>query len=176
MLFEAQNYVVYGSDGVCVIQDIAKRSFQNVEREYYILVPVHKPAATIYVPVGNSKLESKMHKILSPEEIQKLIASMPEQDDIWIENEAQRKQTYQDILQKGDHRELISMIRTLYRHQEAKKLEGKKLHQADAHFLAAAQKMLHEEISVVMDIQLEEVVPFILQQLEPSIREIHEEI
>ncbi len=170
MLFKQNDFVVYGAEGVCRIIDIAKRRFYHTEREYYILVPVHKEASTIYVPVGNKKLEAKMHWILSPGEIYQLIDSMPEQDDIWIENETQRKNAYQEILRNGKHTELIALIRTIYRHQEERKAEGKKLHQCDANFFAAAQKMLHDEISVALDIQVEEVLPLILRQLEPRIR------
>ena len=52
------------------------------------------------------------------------------------------------------------------KYQQELKTKGKKLHQSDARFFAEAQKMLHSEFSVVLNIKQEEVLPFIMNELD----------
>ncbi|MPM28908.1 hypothetical protein SDC9_75445 [bioreactor metagenome] len=167
-MFIKDDLVVYGSEGVCRVTNISTRKFGNADREYYILVPVNDVKSTIYVPVGNKKLEFKMHKVLSSIEINELISCMPQQEGLWIDNEILRKQKYQDILRNGKHLELISLIKAVHSQQEKLKITGKKLHQSDAKFLAEAQKMLHGEFSAALNIEIDEVIPFIMKKLSMS--------
>ena len=85
---------------------------------------------------------------------------------MWIDNESVRKATYQEVIKNGRHKELISLIKAVHRHQQELKTKGKKLHQSDARFFAEAQKMLHSEFSVVLNIKQEEVLPFIMNELD----------
>ena len=167
-MFNKDDLVVYGSEGVCRIADISERQFGNADREYYILVPVDDERSKIYVPVGNKKLESRMHKVLSSNEVNDLILFMPKQKGLWIDNEILRKEKYQEIIKNGKHLELISLIKAVHSQQEKLKISGKKLHQSDAKFLAEAQKMLHGEFSAVLNIEMEDVVPFIADKLGTS--------
>lgn len=167
-MFNIGDLIVYGSDGVCEIADISTRKFGKEDREYYILVPIEDKKSVVYVPVGNKKLESKMHKVLSSSEIYELISSIPEQKGIWIDNDILRREKYNEIIKSGKHLELISLIKAIKNRQESLKNTGKKLHQSDAKFLAEAQKMLHGEFSVVLNIEIEEVAPFIKEQLSTS--------
>ena len=65
------NYVNYGNQGICKIEDIRpmKFSFNTYERDYYILKPVHQENSRIFVPAENQKLTTQMRPILSPEDI-----------------------------------------------------------------------------------------------------------
>ncbi len=168
MMFSKEDLVVYGSEGVCKIVDISRREFGNTVKEYYTLVPVIDEKSTIYVPVGNDKLESKMHRVLSSREINELISSMPKQKGLWIDNEIMRKQKYQEIIKNGKHLELVSLIKAVHKQQEKLKDTGKKLHQSDAKFLAEAQKMLHGEFSAVLNIEIDEVDSFIMEKISNS--------
>ena len=167
-MFNIGDLVVYGSDGVCEIADISIRKFGSEDREYYILVPVIDKKSVVYVPVKNEKLKAKMHRVLSSNEIYDLISSIPKQKGIWIDNDILRREKYNEIIKNGKHLELISLIKAVKSKQESLKNTGKKLHQSDAKFLAEAQKMLHGEFSVVLNIEIEEVDPFIKEQLSTS--------
>ena len=74
--------------------------------EYYVLKPIYNDTSTIYVPVHNEKLTGKMRRILSAEEIYRLIRSMPDVDSEWVENEAERKETYKEILHPATVKQL----------------------------------------------------------------------
>ena len=91
---------------------------------------------------------------------------MPHNESIWIEDINLRKEKYTKILKSGDNKQLVKLIRTLYLEKEKKKVEGKKLYVNDEKIMTNAEKLLHEEFALVLDIKVDEVLPFILGKLE----------
>ena len=85
--YTAGDMVLYSVHGICRIMDRTQRSFGGQKQEYYMLKPVYAPDSTFFVPVDNENLVSKMRRILSGEEIKKLIQEMPDQNSYWIEEE-----------------------------------------------------------------------------------------
>ncbi len=65
-----------------------------------------------------------MRKVLTREEIDELIRKMPDENNIWIEDEAERKEGYRRILRSGNRMELVMLIKTLYCYREDRR--GKK--------------------------------------------------
>lgn len=165
-MFLKNDIVRYGAHGVCKITDIAEKDFNGVPVEYYVLKPIYNDTSTIYVPVHNQSLTDKMHKVLSAEEIRALIQAMPYEESIWIDDEEERKRRYQEILVDGDRVELIRMIKALYLRQRKQQAKGRKLHMADDRFFKEAERMLYEEFALVLQMKKEEVLPFILEQLQ----------
>lgn len=164
-MFCVNDTILYGAQGVCRIVSIVRESFGSGPVDYYVLEPVYHDNSTIYVPVESAALTGKMRRMLSPEEIISLIRSMPGEELIWIENENQRKTAYREILSRGDRTELVKLIKTLYLHQQQRQAAGKKLHIADEHFFKEAEKMLYDEFALVLNLKQEEVLPFILAQI-----------
>lgn len=116
--------------------------------------------------MNNENLVSKMRQILSGEEIKKLIREMPGEIFFWIEEEAARKERYQQILSDGDRTELVRMIKALYFHQQEQQKNGRRLHITDERFMKEAEKMLYEEFAYVLNIRKDQVLPFILNQVQ----------
>ncbi len=168
IMFQTEDTILYGTHGVCKIQSIEEMTFSGKKQEYYILNPVYNQASTIYVPVHNEALTAKMHRILSAEEIYELIRTMPDEKTIWIENENARKERFQEIISGNNRQELVQLIKTLYLHQEKQKEKGKKLHIADERFLKEAEKLLYNEFALVLDMEPNQVLPFIMGQIEPD--------
>ncbi|MGN0625751.1 MAG: hypothetical protein ACI4I8_05750, partial [Oscillospiraceae bacterium] len=73
---------------------------------------------------------------------------------------------YQQILSGGDRTELIKMIKALYFHQKEQQKNGKRLHIPDERFLKDAENMLYEEFAYVLKIRKEQVLPFIMEQVQ----------
>jgi CarD family transcriptional regulator len=167
-MYHINDNVLYGSHGVCQITDISELSLSGPAKKYYILKPVSTPASTIYVPLENETLTSKMRCVLSVEEIHELIRSIPDEKSLWIENEPERKERYKEIVQKGDRHELIQMVKALYQHQQKQLAKGKRLHAADERYFKEAEKLLYEEFAIVLNIQPSQVIPFIMEQIELS--------
>ncbi len=165
-MFQVGDTILYGTRGVCKIQSIEELNFSGKKQEYYILIPVYNQVSTFYVPIHNEVLTKKMNHILSAEEIYELIRAMPDEKTIWIENENARRERFQAIISGNNRKELVQLIKTLYLHQEKQKEKGKKLHIADERFLKEAEKLLYNEFALVLDMEPNEVLPFIMGQIE----------
>ena len=113
--------VIYKNEGVCKITDTVTKRFRDKNIEYYVLKPIHKENSEIFVPKNNSVLVEKMRKVLSRDEIMKLIKEMPKEGSIWIENSDERKESYRKILERGERTELVKLIKTLYMHKQKQK-------------------------------------------------------
>ena len=59
-MFEINDKVLYGTDGVCVVEDIAQRTFGGVTETYYILKPYSGSLSSIMIPVSNEHLVSRI--------------------------------------------------------------------------------------------------------------------
>lgn len=165
-MFKKNDTVLYGSEGVCAVNDITQRQFKDCIMQYYVLKPVYKEGATVFVPVENKDLVAKMKRILSVEDIHQLIEDMPHQTIEWIDNDNLRKEKYREILKNGNRKQLIQLIRTIYLKQEELKKIGKKIHATDDNIFKEAERILYEKFAYVLNIHKEEVVPFIFHQIE----------
>ena len=170
-MIQINDTILYGSEGVCTVTDIVEQNFGGKSARYYVLKPVYNNTSTIYVPVDNEALTAKMRQVLSAAEIYELIRAIPNESSMWIEDEAERKEIYREILQRGDRMEMLRMIKALYDHREVQRTKGKHLHTADEHFFKEAEKILYNEFALVLQIRPDQVVPFILQQVELAEKE-----
>lgn len=165
-MFQLNDTVLYGAEGVYRISEIKEMDFKEPAADYYVLESLCSNASTIFVPVHNEALKAKMRRVLSVEEIYSMIRSMPKEIPVWIEDESTRSREYKEILIKGNHRELVHLIKTLYVRQQEQKKIGKNLHKVDERFLKDAEKLLYKEFAYVLDIEPDQVLPFIQQQIE----------
>lgn len=163
-MFKINDYVVYGTTGVCQIIDIrTDKDINDDEVEYYILQPVSSENMTIKAPVDNPKVV--MRKIITKDDISELIASMPEMETCWIDDYRQRNERFKSALKTGKCEEWIRLIKTLYMEKKEKASLGKKLMKSDEDIMKAAERYLYEEFSVVLGISPEEVVSYIKERI-----------
>lgn len=158
--------ILYGAHGICRIADIEEHDFTGTRKEYYVLKPVKDEKSTIYVCVHNEKAVQQMRQIMSADEIYQMIRNMPQEPSRWIENKNERNEKYREILSSGDRQALVQMIKALYLHRQQQKAVGKKMHLTDEKFFKEAEKMLYDEFAVVLNIRPDQVLPFIMGQLE----------
>lgn len=166
MQLNINDTILYGSYGICKIEDITKKTFNNTTVEYYVLKPAYDESSTIFIPTTNEALVKKMRRILSAEEVHALIKEIPSRPDIWIDDESERKQRFREIISNANRTELSSLIKTLYIHQQQQKSVGKKLRSGDERFFKEAEKLLNEEFAFVLNMDIEKVSPFILEQID----------
>lgn len=165
-MFQLNDIVLYGAEGVYRISEIKKMDFKEPAADYYVLKSLYKTAATIFVPVESQELRTRMRRILSADEVYSMIKAMPEEIPIWIEDEGSRVRAYREILLKGDHREIVKLIKALYLHQQEQKKIGKNLHKVDERILKDAENLLYGEFAYVLNMEREQVLPFIQEQIE----------
>lgn len=165
-MFRVNDVIIYGAQGVCKITGTEEKTVNGVKKVYYVLKPVSDMGATIFAPTDNEAVLKKMRRLLTKEEIHKLIDAMPTENAVWEENENARKECYKTILAKGDHLELIQMLKALYAHKTAREAEGKRLHMSDDRFFKDAEQILYNEFQYVLDIKYkEDLMTYIVNRL-----------
>ncbi|MGN0571005.1 MAG: CarD family transcriptional regulator [Candidatus Fimenecus sp.] len=168
-MYAVNDTVMYGQSGICKITEICDKKFGRDTQKYYVLRPVYGDNTVIYCPVDSDKVH--IRKLLSAEDVISLIREMPTQQGDWIENDNLRKEEQTKILRRGDHKELIALIKTLYHKRTETENSGRRFHRADAEAMAQAEKMLYQEFAQVLDIAPDEVVPFIIGKIEKSAKQ-----
>ena len=168
--FDIGEYVSYGINGMCNIEDIRPMQLsQSVEKMmYYILRPESNPKSTIFVPVNNQKLVSKMRELMTKDEINAMLVRMKDRTLEWEKVVRFRTESFHEILSNGVNQDLILMIRCLHRKRQELVQLGKKLPTRDSNTLKTAERLVEEEFAHVLHIKCEEVSDYIRDVLDPS--------
>lgn len=168
--FDIGEYVSYGINGMCNIEDIRPMQLsQSVEKMmYYILRPESNPKSTIFVPVNNQKLVSKMRELMTKDEINAMLVRMKDRTLEWEKDVRFRTESFHEILNNGVNQDLILMIRCLHRKRQELIQLGKKLPARDSNTLKTAERLVEEEFAHVLHIKCEEVSDYIRDVLDPS--------
>ena len=164
-MFQVNDHVVYGNQGICTVTDICRREICGENMFYYVLQPVFDNKSTILVPCKNAQLTGKMRRALSLDEVNLLIEEICSSELSWVTDDAERKIEYENVIRKGNRKEIALLIKTLYRHKLQQRERGKKLHAADEKLLNTAQKLLHEELAFVLGISPGAVPEFIQNKI-----------
>ena len=156
-------YVVYGTKGLCMVEDVKEMRFAaGMEKNtYYVLNPFNISKTTLFVPVDNEKLVSEIRPVMTKKEIDMLLLGMTDKK-IWWENDRKRRaEQFHDILAKGVTEELLLMINCIYRKKQELMAIRKQLPASDGNTLKAAEKLVEEEFSHVLGINASEVGGYI---------------
>ena len=164
-MYQTGDRVIYGVHGICQIVGIEPMRFGRVRARYYCLQPMDHPDDRYYVPVENKAAAAKLRSLMTRQELTEMLHSDRVHQNVWINDEAQRKIRYRELLAGGDPADLISIIYSLHRHKQEQQNAGRKFHQCDEGFLHDAQKLLNSEFSVVFDLDPKSVDQFILKEM-----------
>lgn len=168
-VFQISDVIIYGTQGVFRITEIEEKTIGGVKKSYYVLKPVHDNGATIYAPTNNEAVLKKMRKLLSAEEINTLIDSMPKEETCWIPNESERREYFKQVIARGDHLELIKMIKAIYLHKNGRQASGKRLHATDERFFKDAEQLLYNEFQYVLQLENKaDLLTYILSRVEKN--------
>ena len=170
MKYSKGDFVVYGTNGICKIDDIQKMTFpmETAEHTYYVLRPIASRTSTLFVPDHKEELVSKMRYVLKKEEIDDILAGTGGQVTQWIDDKNERANTYKSIRQEGTPENLLSLIRCLYERKTALIEKGKKLPAADDNILNSAERMVREEFAYTLDIPEEQVAEYISAKIQEN--------
>lgn len=164
-MYQAGETVFYGTEGVCRVDEICEMKVGGETAAYYVLRPIYREGSTVFVPVKNELLVSRMRPLLTAAEIDKIIDEVNEADEDWIDDASERKAEFQRILLSADRRELLSMVRRLYLRRLNLQTCGKRLRTNDEQMLRDAEKLLADEFAVILDLKPREVPEFIRGKL-----------
>ena len=154
--------ILYGAVGIMEIIDIREECIGSTAKKYYVLREVNATSdAQTYVPCDNERLVSLMHPLLSKKEMRALIECKDIPDIEWEQNNRLRSEKYHEIMESGDRYGMLSMIKSIEKMGEVRASEGKKNYIADDTAMRKAIRLLNLEISLVMDIPLEQVPEYL---------------
>ena len=167
-MFEINDVVIYGTQGVCKIVGIEEQKIDGESKTYFVLKPMDDRGATCYVPTWNNKALAKIRKVMTKQDVDALIDSIPSRTPTWIANEKERKEVYKNILASGDHASIISMVQALYLRKKEREAEGKRLHMSDEYFMKDAEQLLYNEWQYVLNVDKPELMAYILERIESN--------
>lgn len=163
-MFNINDNVVYGSNGVCKIQDIKKeKNMSGIEEEYYILVPIYNEKMTIKTPVNNPRV--LMREVLTKDEVMELIKLMAKKEVVDIEDVKKRNEAFRIGLRSGDSEDLIKIINSIKLEKKEKEALGKKLNKTEEDIMVNARKQLYQEFSIALNIDFEDVREYVLNNI-----------
>lgn len=165
-MFEKGDYVVYGSKGVCQIQDITHVDIPGVDKNrlYYIMHPVQDNNGTVYLPTDSTK--AVIRRVMSAEEAHQLIDEIPDIEQLWVSDEKKREASYKEALRTCNSRAWVSIIKALYLRKCERLAAGKKITALDERYLRAAEHELYGELSIALGIPKDEMESYIHDHIE----------
>lgn len=165
MDYKINDTVLYGSDGVCRITEITERKIGTETLEYYILKPLYDEKSTIFVPTKNELLLSRMKRILSEEEVLSAIDTAAAADFKWVTNDTERNVDCREVIESGVLADIITILKALYIHRENQASCGKRLRVSDERLLKKAEKIVFDQIALVLGIDRKSARKFLEDKL-----------
>jgi len=165
-MFQKGDYIIYRNTGVCQVAEIGvPENFPITEGTlYYFLVPM-RGSGTIYIPVNSPVF---MRPVITREQADALIASISQLPELPCQYKDQKAlvETYKALVQTHDCSTLLQLIKSI--HQKGNELtkKGKTLGKIDMQYKKQAEEMLHEELSIVLNIPYEDIPGYIRRQVE----------
>lgn len=160
-MFEVGEYIVYGMNGVCKVEEIGPMNLSGVDSDkvYYTLLPLYTKGSRVFTPVDNQKVV--MRPVISKQETCNLIDEMKDVDLIEVPDDKHRELAYKEALKTCECRELIRIINTVLKRKEERTAQGKKMSACDERYLKQAQDGLYGEFAISLKIDKKEVEDFI---------------
>jgi CarD family transcriptional regulator len=162
-MFRKNDVIIYASQGVCKVVDIRAESFAGRNGAGILRSGIPSLSATSphNLPTDNDDETNHIRRVLSKEEVNRLISAMSAVSVEWTEDHRIRRQHITEILRSADSSQLILLIRTIYARKEKLADEGKRLPHRRNHAMKDAEQMLFEEFAYSLGIEKEDVPDYI---------------
>ena len=164
-MFEKGEYIVYGVNGICRVEEICVSPYdKNDTRTYYLLVPIHNPmGSTIYTPVDNQRVP--MRRLMTAMEIEALITRMPQVEVLEVPVEKQRRELYRTTIAELRPEGYVSVIKTVHQRREALTAARKHVPVSDLEYGRLAKHLLYSEFAHVLGMDEEGIEGYIEEKL-----------
>jgi len=166
--FNKGDFVVYGSSGVCKIEEIGDITFGKLTQCYYTLRPIADQSSLTYVPCDNEALTAKLRFVLSKEEIEEILQLHLDSSVSWDNDRKVRLALFRDILAGGDPAALLALIRCIMLKRIELEADNRKLSLSDSETLRAAMFSINSEFAFALGIERHEVEDYIRSHLAPE--------
>ncbi len=153
--------VVYGKNGICLVEDIKDMQFGGDKGTYYVLRPKLSPSSTVYVPLSKPNLVSKMRSVMTVKELDGIIELAKNNQLEWIEDKAERQSKFNSIILNGNSAELLLLAQAIHIKKAEKEAQGRQLSSSDEGILKTALRLIEEEFSFSLKCGADEVREYI---------------
>ena len=165
LVFALGDKIVYGSEGVYAVSEYTKSPFDSADtRVFYLLRPVYGSASNLIVTPADGGA-TFMRPIMTRDEALALIERVPELPEVVVEKERLRRDVYRETLRQATGENFISLIKTVRARREVFLAQKRRLSEADTDFEGRAKHCLFGELSVVLDITLDEAERLVLEKM-----------
>lgn len=165
-MFSKGEYVVYATNGICLIEDIGPmRNSEEQDKTYYILRPNNSQASVLYVPLDNEILCAKMRCLFTKDALEQILAEVRNDNFDWIDERKARMNTFREMLHSGDMKILILLAGCIHKKRASLDKAGKRISDADEHVFKSAVRIVEDEFSWVLGIPKSSVGAYIKDSL-----------
>jgi len=165
-MYQVGDRIIYGSNGVCVIEAIKMIEVPHTtaEKAYYVIKPCYQECR-ISAPVDTRVF---MRPIISADEARALIDGIPMVDAQPYYNNALRQlqEHYDTKINSHSCSDLIELTISLYRKKQKMQEQKRKFGAIDERYLKRAEDLLFGELAVALELQKQEVRQYIVARLE----------
>ena len=164
-MFEIGEFIVYGVNGICRVEGIGPSPYDKTDpRTFYLLIPVNNPmGSSIYTPVDNDRVP--MRRLMTRDEIEALIAAIPEIETLEVPIEKQRREIYRTTIGVLDPKGYVKVIKTVQRRREELTAARKHVPMTDLEYGRLAKHLLCSECAHVMGVSEDDADAYILSSL-----------
>ena len=164
-MFAVGDYVIYGYEGVCRIDEIGSPGVSGFDRgrQYYRLTP-HYRGGTIYAPVDG---RVRMRRVISREALDALLPTLPEirvLDDV-PENTRLAGEYYRAILSGHDCIALLRLCKTLHAKQNSQTASRRGVNSTELRSWRMAEEMLYGEFGFALGMPPSKVKAYLQEKL-----------
>ena len=158
-MYQKGDYVVYGTKGVCLIEDVMVIDWGadciSSEKLCYKLAPRFVKGSTIYAPVENEK--TVIRSVMSGEEAQDVLNRAKQLETLKVKDEKEREISYRNALLSGNSTEWSRIVKTLYLRKQERQKSGKRMTCIDERYLHIAENILFGEMYLPLQLTVKEV-------------------
>ncbi len=163
IMFAVNEYVVYGSEGVCMVESVGHPPISGLDntKEYYTLVPFYR-TGKIYAPVES---RVKIRKALSKDEVQGIINGISDVNtELEVPKDNKQAQLYyKEMVMTYDCSNLIRIIKYVFNKQKEFSTVKKNVPAVDLRYMKIAEDMLYNEFGFALGIDPRDVRGYIIK-------------
>ena len=164
-MFEKGDHIVYGNNGVCVVEEITRMQMKGIDcdRLYYRLSSVTNPGSKYFSPIDNDKVV--MRKTMTKDQAEELIKGLPNLSPLPVPEDKFREELYKDVIRSCDPEKCFRIILTLYRKKMERFAQGKKNTSIDERYFKQIENNLYSELAFALGRDRDEINNYVKETI-----------
>ncbi len=147
---------MYGSMGVCAVEDIAVPDLPGFTRKCYILRPLYQQGAKVYAPIEHNPVNMRL--LMPRQQAQTLIDGLSRLESLDMGSDRHTiHDTCRRVIKSADSFLLARLLKALHRKKRLVASQKKTLPGAEKDFFDTAERILFGELAAVLSIPMEQV-------------------